>query len=110
LKHVIEQLVLFYDGPILREGWWFPPSETARQLSESSGGMKPPSSILQHIHSASEEGGGTAVANMASLNRKQKYTLAKRLLEESGEDYSWVASQLGIHPTTLYRWRVKNRV
>jgi len=41
---------------------------------------------------------------------RQKLALAKRLLAESGNDYGWVAAQLGINPSTLYRWRKAGKV
>jgi transposase-like protein len=47
---------------------------------------------------------------MVSLSRKQRLEMAKQLLEASGNDLTWVAAQLGIHPTTLYRWRKDKKV
>jgi transposase-like protein len=44
------------------------------------------------------------------MNRKQKLDLARQLLEASGNDLTWVAAQLGVHPTTLYRWRKMNKL
>jgi transcriptional regulator with PAS, ATPase and Fis domain len=42
--------------------------------------------------------------------KKQKILVAKKLLEEHDGDLTWVAAQLGIHPTTLYRWRKAGKV
>ncbi|MEM7674308.1 MAG: hypothetical protein AAF212_13270, partial [Verrucomicrobiota bacterium] len=44
------------------------------------------------------------------LNKKERFALARRLIEESGEDLTWVCAQMGIHPTTLYRWRKEGKV
>jgi len=44
------------------------------------------------------------------ISRRQKLDLARQLLESSGNDLTWVAAQLGIHPTTLYRWRKAGKV
>jgi hypothetical protein len=41
----------------------------------------------------------------AIVNHKQKLALARKLLVDSDNNYSWVAGQLGINPTTLWRWR-----
>ena len=38
-------------------------------------------------------------------NTKQKLEMAKNLLAESDDNYSWVAGQLGINTSTLWRWR-----
>jgi transposase-like protein len=36
--------------------------------------------------------------------------MAKKLLEESNDNYSWVSAQLGINVSTLYRWRKSGKV
>ncbi|MGJ3242816.1 MAG: sigma 54-interacting transcriptional regulator [Opitutales bacterium] len=43
-------------------------------------------------------------------SKKERMALARRLIEESGEDLTWVAAQVGVHPTTLYRWRKSGKV
>ncbi|MDG1893090.1 MAG: sigma-54 dependent transcriptional regulator [Verrucomicrobiota bacterium] len=45
-----------------------------------------------------------------ALSPKQKMMAARNLLEQSNHNLSWVAAQLGIHPTTLYRWRKQGKV
>jgi len=35
---------------------------------------------------------------------------ARKLLEESGNDLTWVAAQLGVNPSTLNRWRKGNKI
>ena len=44
------------------------------------------------------------------LNTKQKLEAAKQLLIESENNYSWVAGQLGINPSTLWRWRRAGKI
>ncbi len=92
LRNAIDRLAILYDGPTLRSAWWDPPHATPRQLPDPgpSGRGGAPSFL-----------GGTGLP----LSRKQKLDMAKQLLESSGNDLTWVAAQLGIHPTTLYRWR-----
>lgn len=91
LRNAIDRLAILYDGPVLRGAWWDPPSAT-----------------LQVIDSAMAPRGHGVPMPAGSgmpLSRKQKLETAKHLLESSGNDLTWVAAQLGIHPTTLYRWR-----
>ena len=45
-----------------------------------------------------------------ALSPKQKMSLARDLLTQSDQNLGWVAAQLGIHPTTLYRWRKQGKV
>lgn len=90
LKSAIDRLALLYDGPVLREGWWDAPPP------------RPPVSGPPRTAS---------VASAASLaaadfpSRGKKRALAKQLLVESGNNFTLVAAQLGINPTTLWRWR-----
>lgn len=44
------------------------------------------------------------------LNKQQRFDLARDLLARSGGDLTWTAAQLGIHPTTLFRWRKSGRI
>ena len=106
LKQAIDRLALLYDGPVMRAAWWEPlnarrDNVAARGTSEPNGGRK---SVARtsHEHYQPEFRG--------LLNRREKLALAAQLLEESGNDLTWVAAQLGIHPTTLYRWRKSGKV
>lgn len=94
LRNVIDRMVIMYDGPVMRAAWWEVPRRAAQPASERPG-------VHGVAGSALLGGGGWP----ASLNRKQKLEMARQLLESSGNDLTWVAAQLGIHPTTLYRWR-----
>jgi len=87
-------MVILYDGPVLRAAWWEVPQRiNSRAASQSS-------------HTAPAAADGRPVA----LNRKQKLEMARQLLESSGNDLTWVAAQLGIHSTTLYRWRKTKKI
>jgi DNA-binding NtrC family response regulator len=91
LRNAIDRLAILYDGPMLRGAWWDPPSTN----------LSPVDSGMAHRTNAASFMGGSGLP----LSRKQKLETAKQLLESSGNDLTWVAAQLGIHPTTLYRWR-----
>lgn len=143
LKSAIDRLAIWYDGPLLRAGWWKAPlrSETPgtdqdypshfqddhdvdhRGIPDSGiGSSGAPSTFPQRSqsrmpvgnHSAPAGGGGGGGWRpggfSAAPSRKQKLEMARQLLEESGESLTWVAAQLGIHPTTLYRWRKENKI
>lgn len=43
--------------------------------------------------------------SLQRLNKRERVELARQLLAQSGGDLTWTAAQLGIHPTTLFRWR-----
>ena len=45
-----------------------------------------------------------------ALNKKEKMERARQLLEQSDGDLGWTAAQMGIHPSTLYRWRKSGKV
>jgi DNA-binding NtrC family response regulator len=94
LKSAIDRLALLYDGPILREGWWEPPAEVAPpELKDLSGAIGAPPLPPEHFP-----------------NRQAKVALAKKLLIESGNDFTSVAARLGVNPTTLWRWRKAGKI
>jgi two-component system NtrC family response regulator len=96
LKNAIDRLVILYDGPVLRAAWW----DVPKRVNSRAG------SLGTTLHNSSGSADGRPVA----FNRKQKLEMARQLLESSGNDLTWVAAQLGIHPTTLYRWRKTKKI
>ncbi len=106
LKQTVERLAIHYDGPIMRASWWDIPGDLTFR-----GGSK----LQQDVSPPPAEGtvhyGTMPVENRAEpLNRKARFAMARHLLEESGGDLGWTAARLGIHPTTLYRWRKEKKV
>src|SRR5438034_7723285 len=96
LKNAIDRMVILYDRPVLRVAWWDPPQRVnARSADYSKSFSTTPMSADQRP---------------VAFNRKQKLGVAKQLLEASGNDLTWVAAQMGIHPTTLYRWRKSKKI
>lgn len=89
LRATIERLVLLSPGPVLRDSAWSPPPAPAAAVPVVTAAA----AVLPQS------------PDMAVLNKRQRREAALRLLEESGGDQTWVAARLGIHPTTLYRWR-----
>ena len=99
LKNVIDRMVILYNGPVMRAGWWNPPEAPTANESLNQSALKA---------EARPEAGSSSSMPMFT-HRKQKMQIAKKLLEESDNNLTWVSAQLGINPTTLYRWR-KNKL
>jgi DNA-binding NtrC family response regulator len=97
LRSAIHRLVILYNGPVLRQEWWSPPEMVSPEISAGAN---------QGVPIARE----TVPISAGPLNRRQKWEKARQLLEQSGHDQSWTAAQLGIHPTTLFRWIKSGRI
>jgi transcriptional regulator with PAS, ATPase and Fis domain len=92
LKSAVDRLVLLFDGPVLRAPWWDPPESVAFGAP-----LKPTVPA--------------ATGEPATLpSQKQKRDQARQLLVESDNDFTWVAAQLGINTSTLWRWRKAGKV
>jgi DNA-binding NtrC family response regulator len=98
LKNTIDRLVILYNGPVLRAAWWDLPEKQAPAADELGGAPH------SHAH------GHARVGHPLMASRKQKLQLAKDLLKQSGDDLTAVAAQLGVNPSTLYRWRKAGKV
>lgn len=90
LRLAIDRMVLAQPGPVLRAIGWEP---VRVDYTEA---VRPHTPLPPATH-----------AGHHRLPRREREARARRLLQESGGDLSWTASTLGIHPTTLYRWRKK---
>lgn len=98
LKSVVERLVLLYDGPLLRAGYWEPPASANP-------------AALPHVFS------GPAAADHGQLppvnrlpSKRERRELARALLAEGTLSLSETAARVGVHPTTLFRWRKEGKV
>jgi DNA-binding NtrC family response regulator len=103
LKSVIDRLVILFDGPVLRSSWWDPPMSSVLPPSGqdrlAGPGSGPPA---KQVYELSRPG--------PRRDAEAKQQQARRLLAESGNRYGWVAAQLGVHPSTLFRWRRLGKV
>ena len=103
LKSTIDRMVLLFDGPILRAPWWdMPDTRQSKGASATSALPAPPVTAMPLT--------ATPPASSAPFyapppNAKQRLALAKKLLAESDNNYTWVAGQLGVNSSTLWRWR-----
>lgn len=118
LKQTIDRIAIHYNGPVIRAAWWDRPDLSTTENPKDEITRAPQHPALQS-NAPTQERYPTqqpmlppALANSEGLrlSRKQRRDLARQLLEESGNDLSWVAARLGIHPTTLYRWRKAGEV
>ncbi len=94
LKSAIDRLVLLYDGPILRAGWWNPIETVAEPATRPTAALPTPAPA------PSEPSAPTR-----PLSRRQRLELAQRLLDEKKLSLAEVAAQVGVHSSTLFRWR-----
>jgi two-component system response regulator AtoC len=111
LKSVIDRLVLFHDGPMLRSGWWEPPvgrvqAGPVSMVSVTSGDGSENGPVVAVVRGGLAEAGG-----FESLpSRTARRDLARRLLDEGKFSLAEVAARVGVHPTTLFRWRKGEKV
>ena len=126
LKQSIDRLVILNNGQTLLARWWdvpqrslgvntrpvypiqplasIPPPETEQPLQPVVNPYYAPPSPPPARDDISVYMEG------APPNKRDRYKHAQKLLEQSDNDYAWVAARMGIHPTTLYRWRLKKKV
>ncbi len=108
LKNAIERMVILYDGPTLRAGWWEAPKQTPFSIQTN---LNPRAGMLRSIPppTGAPEPAGQGGFTPA-MSRKQRLEYASRLLAEGGHDLTWIAAQLGVNSSTLYRWRKANKL
>ncbi len=102
LKQAIERLAFLYDGPIMRAGWWDLPLPRHSAAPMTAGGSV--AGPATPMYPRAVPGGGLPPS------RRGRMALARQFLQESNEDLAWVAAQIGVHPTTLYRWRKSGKL
>ena len=85
LRNAVERMVVLLGGPILGAGAWDAPAPLETPVTAAAS--------------------APSVSAATGLSRRQLRDLAFKLMDENSDDYAWVAAQLSIHPTTLYRWR-----
>jgi len=107
LKSTIDRMVLLYDGSVLRESWWDRPLDaTPESDSSATPAARAAREVLASVNAPAPAGNATP----GVLSRQQKFDLARRLLAESANNHTWVASQLGVNSSTLWRWRKMGKI
>ncbi len=132
LKQAIDRLVILNNGQVLRSSWWEAPRRTHESLAMEHAqsvvasqpnpqvagytadpfplATPPPAQQPGPVYTSPARDDISGYLQGAPPNKKDRYKHAKLLLEQSDNDYAWVASRMGIHLTTLYRWRKSNKV
>ena len=101
LRAAIHLLAILHEGPVLRREWWAPPEPRNALANASSTLDSAPPTAAGPIFAPSPLG---------RLSRAEKFRRAEELLRQSGRDQTWTAAQLGVHPTTLFRWIQSGKV
>jgi hypothetical protein len=96
-------MVILYDGPILREAWWDSPQQSRAAIPPAQQAYDP------HSNAAPAQASYTGMP-IRIPSQKERMERARELLASDDQNLSWVSAQLGIHPTTLYRWRKQGKV
>ncbi len=132
LKSSLDRLVLMHFGTTLRAIWWDVP-ESYLTGYQPAGTMEMPHpqdspwnhSPGFHSHSQPVTGGVHAISHrphrpahsQTSPNdggrvpsQRERMNMARELLSHGDANLSAISAQLGIHPTTLYRWRKQGKV
>jgi DNA-binding NtrC family response regulator len=133
LKSVIDRLVLFHDGPMLRDGWWEPPVVMPAQIAESAAinagvgthgaatAFAPVTLMSNPLASFGVPPGLNGPAGTPGVpfpfsmeqrlpTRSERVQLARQLLGDPDLTLQEVAARTGVHPTTLFRWRKSGKV
>lgn len=112
LKQAVDRMAILYDGPLMRAGWWTPPQREGSPKTNTATGAAPPANRAPAApsESAPPTEAGTEALRKPLPGKNGRIALANQLMAESNGDLGWVAAQLGIHPTTLYRWRKAGKV
>lgn len=122
-KSAIDRIVIMHDGPVMRKEWWDSPAGAVvtpgapePDSNRPSFAPVPAEPAIQApavpVLPASPSPVAAPAAPTSGLlpGPKQRQELARQLLQDPSNNLSSVAAQLGIHPTTLYRWRKQGKV
>lgn len=93
LKSTIDRLVLMHDGPVLRSGWWNLPAPRLSPPFSHAPSAPPPQAPSPMLRTKRDR-----------LNR------ARELVAGGDLHLSEIAAEVGVHPSTLFRWRQAGKV
>lgn len=120
LKSTMDRLVLMNFGTTIRSKWW----EVPENHLSGMGNMDDGHNTWDDMAFASHAGhnyptGGVMVPSQPYRqptqsqhypSQKERMVKARELLDHNDANLSLISAQLGIHPTTLYRWRKQGKV
>jgi DNA-binding NtrC family response regulator len=98
LKSAIDRLVLMHDGPVLRSGWWdLPVSRHPPQTTSADWSL--------HPHTAP-----TPILPLILRTKRDRLNRARELVASDRLNLTEIAAEIGVHPSTLFRWRQAGKV
>lgn len=100
LKNTIDRLVLLHDGPVLRANWWDPPAPANTSIPAAAL-TETPTSPFQ---------APSASPTVPLRTRRDRLHRAQALLAAGQHSLAEVAAEIGVHPSTLFRWRQAGKV
>jgi len=98
LKSAIDRLVLMHDGPVLRSGWWDAPPP--REIARDSNARAPWSNRPQTTPPSSGD-----FRPPPLRTRRDRLNRARELDAQGELNLAEIAAEIGVHPSTLFRWR-----
>lgn len=104
LKSTVDRLVLLYDGPVLREGFWQKPD---RGMTPMASAPLSPAPVPEPRPAAAPTGNEGAYRLPSKVERME---MAREMLRDGRHSLTEVAARVGVHPTTLFRWRKMGKV
>ncbi len=109
LKSVVDRLVLLYDGPLLREGFWQKPDcGMTTMITRAMNMPEPrveagPAPVAAAVPPRAERG-------YRLPSKAERMEMAREMLRDGRLSLIEVAASVGVHPTTLFRWRKMGKV
>lgn len=117
LKSQIDKLVLLNEGPTLRAHSFTPPQQQNQPERPPLHAATPMPGAGQYApmpgspYSHSQSSRMTEPTNAPRFaTSKAKMEAARELLQNQNYGLAEISAQLGIHPTTLYRWRKSGKI
>jgi len=104
LRSVIDRLAVLHDGSVMRSGWWEPP--VTAPTPPSPGSHPAAAHATGHPETEGTLGSSAGLGGAPLMPpRRQRQEIARRLMAEGQLSQTEIAARLGVHPTTLFRWR-----
>ena len=97
LKSSIDRMVLLFDGSVLRDPWWEAPPPPPALTPAPPEPVASPAALSRAVRSGPLPDG------------KAKIELAREMVAR-GENFTSIAAQLGVNPSTIFRWRQAGKV
>ena len=105
LKSQIDKLVLLNEGPTLRAHSFTPQRVPQTYAAPAPGPVEMAAPMAVPMPGADPQAGATRLPSS-----KAKMEMARQMLQQQNMGLAEISAALGIHPTTLYRWRKSGKI